>query len=166
MRSTGFISRSRDGNFNALLISRYQNYQSTAPNDVIDIAHLASFQFAGVEKPIAGSRFMYSYDAAAEVLSRHELGFETAQGVGRGDIHPAFSLPEFIHGWTLRPELGAEETIYSQRLQPASTVNSLPQALDEAINRNVLHFSMEVRTPTLAKDFRPQAVRLRVQAHR
>ena len=153
VRSTGFISRSRDGNFNALLISRYQNYQSTAPNDVIDIAHLGSFQFAGVEKPIAGSKFMYQYDAAAEVLSRHELGFETAQGVGRGDVHPSISLPEFIRGWTLRPELGAEETIYSQRLQPASTLASLPQALNEAINRNVLHFSMEARTPTLARIF-------------
>jgi LPS-assembly protein len=153
VRSTGFISRSRDGNYNALLISRYQNYQSTLPNDVIDIAHLASFQFAGLEKPIAGSAFMYTYDAAAEALSRHELGFETAQGVGRGDVHPAISLPEFIKGWTLRPEIGAEETIYSQRLQPAGTVSTLPQALDEAINRNVLHFSMEARAPTLARIF-------------
>ena len=153
VRSTGFISRSQNGNFNALLISRYQNYQSTAPNDVIDIAHLASFQFAGLEKPIAGSGFMYTYDAAGEVLSRHELGFETAQGVGRGDVHPAISLPKFIRGWTLRPELGAEETLYSQRLQPATSVKSLPQALDEAINRNVLHFSMEARTPTLARIF-------------
>ncbi len=153
VRSSGFISRSRDGNFNALLISRYQNYQSTLPNDVIDIAHLASFQFAGVEKPIAGSGFMYSYDAAAEALSRHELGFETAQGVGRGDVKPTISLPEFLHGWTLRPEIGAEETVYSQRLQPASTPNSLPLALDEAINRNVLHFSMDVRPPTVARIF-------------
>lgn len=153
VRSWGFISRSRDGNFNALLISRYQNYQSLTPNDVIDIAHLASFQFAGLEKPIAGSGFMYQYDAAAEVLSRHELGFETAQGVGRGDVHPSISLPEFIHGWTLRPELGAEETLYSQRLQPAITPNSLPQAISDAINRNVLNFSLEVRPPTLARIF-------------
>ncbi len=153
VRSSGFASRSRDGNFNALLISRYQNYQSTSPNDVIDIAHLASFQFAGVEKPIAGSSFVYRYDAAAEALSRHELGFETAQGVGRGDVHPTISLPEFIRGWTFRPELGAEETIYSQRLQPASTINSLPQALNQAINRNVLNFGMQVRPPTLGKIF-------------
>lgn len=153
VRSSGFISRSSDGNFNALLISRYQNYQSTVPDDVIDIAHLGSFQFAGLEKPIAGSGFMYQYDAAAEVLSRHELGFETAQGVGRGDVRPTISLPEFIHGWTLRPELAAEETIYSQRLQPALSIASLPQALNQAINRNVLHFGMEVRPPTLERIF-------------
>ncbi len=153
VRSSGFVSRSRDGRFNALLGSRYQNYQSSAEGDVIDIAHLTSFQFAGMETPIADSRFMYTYDAAAEVLSRHEPGFETATAVGRGDIHPTVSLPAFIRGWTLRPELGAEETIYSQRLQPATTVMSLPQALNQAINRNVMHFSMEVRPPTLERIF-------------
>ena len=153
VNTSGFLSRSRDGNFGALLVSRYQNYQSTAPNDVIDIAHLTSFQFAGLEKPIAGSHFMYSYDAAGEGLARHEPGFDTAAVVGRGDLHPTISLPAFIQGWTFRPEVGAEETFYSQRLQPASSSNSLPQALDEAINRNVLHLAMEVRPPSLARIF-------------
>ena len=153
VRSTGFVSRSVDGRYEAVMASRYQNYQSSVEGDVIDIAHLTSFQFAGLETPIAGSQFMYTYDAAAEVLSRHEPGFETATAVGRGDVHPAISLPEFIHGWTLRPELGAEETIYSQRLQPATTATSLPQAISQTINRNVLHTSMEVRPPTLAKVF-------------
>ncbi len=153
VRSSGFISRSRDGRFDALLVSRYQNYQSSIEGDVIDIAHLTSFQFAGMEKPIADSRFMYTYDAAAEGLTRHEPGFQTASVVGRGDIHPTISLPAFIRGWTFRPEMGVEETIYSQRLQPATTVTSLPQALDEAINRNVLNFSMEVRPPTLERIF-------------
>jgi LPS-assembly protein len=151
VRSTGFISRSRNGNFSALLISRYQNYQSSVQGDVIDIAHLPSFQFAGVEKPVAGSRFMYAYDVAGEGLSRHEPGFETATLVGRGDFHPWISMPNFIRGWTLRPEIGAEETIYSQRLLPATSTNTLPKAIDQAINRNVLHTSMEVRPPTLSK---------------
>jgi len=153
VRSTGFISRTVNGDFSALLISRYQNYQSAATGDVIDIAHLGSFQFAGMEKPILGSPFMYTYDVAAEALSRHEPGFQTATAVGRGDVHPAISLPEFIQGWTLRPELGAEETIYTQRLQPASAVNALPQAINNPINRNVLNFSFEVRPPTLGKIF-------------
>jgi len=153
VRSSGFISRSVDGRFSSLLISRYQNYESTNPDDVIDIAHLTSFQFAGLEKPIFDSPFMYTYDVAGEGLSRHEPGFQTASIVGRGDVHPSISLPEFIQGWTFRPEVGAEETIYSQRLQPVSTINSLPQALNQAINRNVLNLSMEVRPPTLSKIF-------------
>ena len=67
-------------------------------------------------------------------------------------IPPSACRSSFADG-RFGPELGAEETLYSQRLQPATTLNSLPQALNEAINRNVLHFSMEVRPPTLAKIF-------------
>jgi len=153
VRSSGFISRSRNGNFSGIMMSRYQNYQSSATGDVIDIAHLPTLEFANVEKPLFGSRFMYTYDAAGEGLTRHEPGFETAPLVGRGDVRPSISLPEFLHGWTLRPELGAEETIYSQRLLPATSTNTLPKAVTEAINRNVLHTSMEVRPPTLERFF-------------
>jgi LPS-assembly protein len=153
VHSFGFISRSRDGNFGSLILARYQNYQSSANGDVIDIAHLPSFQFAGFERPLFGSRFMYAYDAAGEGLSRHEPNFETADLVGRGDVHPSISMPNFLHGWTLRPEFGVDETIYSQRLQPASASNTLPKAISEAINRNVLHTSFEIRPPTLAKIF-------------
>ena len=96
---------------------------------------------------------MYAYDAAGEGLSRHEPAFETASLVGRGDVHPWISMPNFIRGWTLRPELGLDETIYSQRLLPASSTNPLPQAINEAINRNVLHTSFEIRPPTLGKIF-------------
>jgi LPS-assembly protein len=151
--SSGFISRSRNGNFGGVMMARYQNYQSSTNGDVIDIAHLPSLQFAGFEKPILGSRFMYSYDLAGEGLSRHEPGFQTAPLVGRGDIHPWISIPTFLRGWTLRPELGAEETVYSQRLLPASSTNTLPMAVSEVINRNVLHTSMEVRPPTLERIF-------------
>jgi LPS-assembly protein len=153
VHSFGFISRSRDGNFGAILAGRYQNYQSSTQGDVIDIAHVPSLQFAGLERPLFGSRFMYAYDVAGEGLSRHEPGFQTASLVGRGDVHPSISMPNFLHGWTIRPELGADETVYSQRLLAASATNTLPRAIDETINRNVLHTSLEVRPPTLAKVF-------------
>ncbi len=59
---------------------------------------------------------MYTYDAAAEGLSRHEPGFQTATVVGRGDIHPTISLPEFIRGWTLPSGAGSRR----DHLQPAA----------------------------------------------
>lgn len=153
VHSFGYVSRSRDGNFGAVVMARYQNYQSSATGDVIDIAHIPSFELAGLEKPIAGSRFMYAYDVSGEGLSRHEPGFQTAPLVGRGNFHPWISMPNFINGWTIRPEIGADETIYSQRLLPASSNNVLPKAISEAINRNVLHTSLEIRPPTIAKIF-------------
>ncbi len=107
---------------------------------------------AGVEKPIGSTPFMYAYDLAGEGLSRHEPGFQTASVVGRADVHPWFSMPEFLHGWTLRPELGLDETFYTQQLQPG-TSTSLPRAVSDSINRNVLHTSMEIRPPTVSKIF-------------
>ena len=79
VRSSGFISKSWTSNFLGLYMSRYQNYQSTIHGDVIDIAHIPSFQMAGIESPIAGSKFMYTYDVAGEGVSRHEPGFETQE---------------------------------------------------------------------------------------
>jgi LPS-assembly protein len=153
VHSSGFISRSVNGNYTAVMMSRYQNYQSANQGDVIDIGNIPSLQLAGLEKPIAGSRFMYSYDVAGEGLSRHEPGFQTNSVVGRGDIHPWISMPNFLHGWTLRPELGLDETVYSQRLLAASSSNTLPRAINQSINRNVLHTSFEFRPPTIERVF-------------
>ncbi len=77
-----------DGQLRGLLMSRYQNYQSTVTGDVIDIAHIPSFQMAGVEKPIFNSKFMYTYDVAGEGVSRHEPGFQTPNVVGRSTLTP------------------------------------------------------------------------------
>ena len=102
VRSAGFVSKSWSGNFLGLYMSRYQNYQSTVHGDVIDIAHIPSFQMAGLENPIAGSKFMYTYDLAGEGVSRHEPGFQTQNVVGTlrhlpdrlaADVLPRMDLP-------------------------------------------------------------------------
>src|SRR5262249_40045251 len=123
VRSNGYIYRNRNGFSLGYLVARYQDYQSEAPGDVIDIAHLSTLEFSSLERPFRHLRLMYSYDFAAEALSRHELGFETATAVGRLDGYPRVSLPTFLHGWTFRPEAGFRETYYTQRLvtEPGST---------------------------------------------
>jgi LPS-assembly protein len=135
-------------------MSRYQNYQSTVHGDVIDIAHIPSLQMAGVENPIAGSKFMYTYDLAGEGVSRHEPGFQTKNVVGRFDIYPTISLPTFFRGWTFRPEVGVRETVYSERLLPTENdTGVIGIAVAEALNRNVASASMEIRPPSVARIF-------------
>lgn len=151
VRSGGFLSRSWDGNFGGLLISRYQNYQSTTHGDVIDIAHTPSFQLGGVERPLFRTPIMFAYDFAAGGLSRHEPGFETAAAVARVDARPRLSLPTFFRGWTFRPEIGVDETYYSQRLKPGGT--TVGTAINDPINRNVLQTIMEIRPPSIRKIF-------------
>lgn len=154
VRSSGFISKSWSGNFTGLWIARYQNYQSTIHGDVIDIAHIPSFQMAGVENPIFNSKFMYSYDLAGEGVSRHEPGFQTQNVVGRFDIYPRASLPTFLRGWTFRPEVGVRETVYSERLLPTeNNTGVIGVAVAQSLNRNVGLASMEVRPPSLARIF-------------
>jgi LPS-assembly protein len=154
VRSAGFISKSWDSNFGGLWISRYQNYQSTVHGDVIDIAHIPSLQLAGVETPIANSRFMYAYDVAGEGVSRHEPGFQTQNVVGRFDILPTVSMPTFLNGWTFRPEIGVRETVYSERLIPTqNNTGVIGIAVAQALNRNVGYASLEMRPPSLSRIF-------------
>ena len=154
VRSSGFVSKSWSGNFLGLWMSRYQNYQSTVNGDVIDIAHIPSFQMAGVENPIFNSKFMYTYDVAGEGVSRHEPGFQTQNVVGRLDANPNISLPMFLRGWTFRPEAGVRETFYTERLIPSGgNTGIIGVAVAQALNRNVLLASMEMRPPSVAKIF-------------
>jgi LPS-assembly protein len=154
VRSAGFVNKSWSGNYLGLWISRYQNYQSTVNGDVIDIAHIPSFQMAGMENPLFNSKFMYTYELAGEGVSRHEPGFQTQNVVGRLDAYPTISLPAFLRGWTFRPEAGVRETLYTERLIPTSgTTGVIGVAVAQALNRNVLLASMEVRPPSVAKIF-------------
>src|SRR5271169_2413056 len=154
VRSAGFVSKSWSGNYFGLLASRYQNYQSTVQGDVIDIAHIPSLQMAGMENPIFNSKFMYTYEFAAEGVTRHEPGFQTPSIVGRLDAYPTVSLPTFLRGWTFRPEVGARETLYTERLIPSNgNTGAIGVAVAQTINRNVLLASMEVRPPSIAKIF-------------
>jgi len=152
VRSNGFVFRDRDGYSLGYLVARYQDYQSENPGDVIDIAHLSTFEFSSLQRPFNRSRLMYSYDFAAEVLSRHEPGFQTANGVGRMDAYPKISLPTFLHGWTLSPEAGVRETYYTQRLvtEPGTAA---PVAVSDPVNRNVFAASMDIRPPSVGKIF-------------
>jgi LPS-assembly protein len=152
VRSNGFIYRDRNGYSLGYLVARYQDYQSETPGDVIDIAHLSTFEFSSLERPFNRSRLMYSYDFAAEALSRHEPGFETAPAVGRLDAYPNVSLPTFLHGWTFRPEAGFRETYYTQRLVTESGTSTVV-AVSNPINRTVFAGAMDIRPPSLARIF-------------
>ncbi len=152
VRSDGFLSKNWNGFGFGVLASRYQNYQSTAPGDFIEINHAPSVELSSVERSFSRTNFVYAFDVAAEGVSRNEIGFSTASLVGRVDAAPYIALPAFLHGWTFRPEVGGRETYYSQRLAtgPSSSVGI---AVSDPINRNVFNASMEVRPPTLEKIF-------------
>lgn len=150
VKSNIFASKNFDGySFNSLF-SRYQNFQSTTPGDVVTILHLPTFDFASVDRRIGNSPVYWSFDTAAESLSRSQPGFVTPSSVERVDLYPRTSLPLLFHGWTLRPDAGVRDTYYSARLSPSSTFGA---PIGNDVNRRALLTSVEVRPPTLARIF-------------
>jgi LPS-assembly protein len=153
VRSTGFVYKNWNGYAFGVMADSYQDYQSDAPGDYIQIVHSPTIEFSSVERPFSRSSFVYSYDVAAAGVSRNEIGFETAPFVGRVDAAPYIAWPKLFDGWTFRPEIGARETYYSQRLEPGSSSTVVGIAVNDPINRNVANASLEVRPPTVSRIF-------------
>jgi LPS-assembly protein len=148
VKSQAFLSNTTRGfSYNAL-VQRYQDFESSQNGDVITILHAPTFTVSSVDRQLAHTPFYWSFDAAAEGLSRSEPGFHTGNLVGRFDLAPAISLPLTLHGWSLRPELALRNTLYTQQLMPGSNVGT---ALSDPINRKALEGSVELSPPALSR---------------
>jgi LPS-assembly protein len=152
VKSTMFVSKNFGGNSLNGFASRYQNFQSTDPGDVITILHIPALEASGVDQRIFHSPFYVSYDAAGEGLHRSEPNFVTGGLVGRFDIDPNIALPLLFHGWTIRPEAQLRNTLYTQQLIPPAPAPT-PIAERDVINRRSIDSSLELLPPPLVKVF-------------
>ncbi len=137
--------------------SRYQNFQSTTPHDSIEIRALPSIQFSGADRRLF-PRFplYYSFDSAAEGLSRSEPSLETAGFISRFDLSQRFSLPLHLGDFRLTPSFGFRTTHYGSSLQTvgATTSGLIRGVSPNEINRITEEFTLDLRAPSLAKVFR------------
>ena len=122
VKSDAFLSNTTRGLFYNASTRRYQNFESTTPGDVITILHAPTLEASSVDHEFGHSPLYWSYDAAAEGVSRSEPSFRTAPLVGRFDFRPNISFPVVLQGWSMRPELSLRETFYTQQLVPSSGV--------------------------------------------
>ena len=150
VKSTAFISDNKNGYSLGTYVGRYQNFQSSAPGDVITIVHAPSVESSSVDHQIGSSPLYWSYDAAAEGLSRREPSFVTAPVVARIDATPELTAPLHWKGWSVRPQVGIEDTWYSDRLGPSSGIG-VPET--ESINRHALDAEVEILPPSLTRLF-------------
>jgi LPS-assembly protein len=151
VKSVAFLSNTTNNYFTNGAAQRYQNFESTTTGDVITILHAPGFESSTVERQIGHSPFYWSYDGAAEGLSRSEPGFSTAPLLARLDFSPSLYLPLHLDGWSIAPELGLRDTYYSQRLIPAP--DSAGTAVSDDINRKALETSVDLRAPTIERIF-------------
>lgn len=150
VKSHAFLMAGHDGFFYSAATRRYQNFESTKTGDVITVLHAPGFEVSGVDRKLGKSPFYWSFEAAAEGLSRSEPSFRTANLLGRFDFKPSLSLPLVLRGWSVRPELSLRETFYTQKLVPTSGVGA---AMDDPINRKALEGTVEIRPPALERIF-------------
>ena len=155
VRSEAFLSNTTGGVFINGAMSRYQDFQSTTPGEVITILHAPGGEVSSVDQKLWGTAFHGSFDADAEGLSRSEPGFRTAPLVGRFDLSPAISLPRLFRGWAFRPALALRNTIYTQQLVPAAgtALTQVGTAVSNNLNRKSLEGSVELRPPAIDRIF-------------
>ncbi len=150
VKSKAFLSNTTNGfSYNAST-QRYQDFESTTAGDVVTILHAPSFEASSVDRQLGASPFYWSYEAAAEGLSRSEPGFSTGPLVGRLDLQPSIALPLKLGGWSFRPEFALRDTGYTEQL---ATSGGVKVAESDPINRKALEASVEVRPPALSRIF-------------
>jgi LPS-assembly protein len=151
VKSVAFLTKNYQGfSFNTSA-SRYQNFQSPAPGDVVTILHAPTAEVSGVDQRIGNSPFYWSFNVAGGGLSRHELTFDTADLVARADAYPRVSLPLVLRGWTLRPEIAVRDTFYTQRRLPGIGIGTTASA---SVNRKAVEGTLELRPPALSRVFK------------
>lgn len=143
VKSKAFLSNTTDDFFYNASMQRYQDFESTNAGDVVTILHAPSFEVSSVDRQLGPSPFYWSYEAAAEGLSRSEPGFSTAALVGRFDLEPTVSLPLKLDGWSFRPEFSLRDTEYTQQLGTSSSGARVAES--DPINRWAVEGSVEVR---------------------
>jgi LPS-assembly protein len=151
VKSTAFASRTDNGHSYNLMFSRYQNFQSATPGDLITIVHAPAVDLGSVDEKIGKTPLYYSYDTSFGGVSRREPNFVTANVVGRFDAVPSLSAPLHFKGWDFRPELDLHETYYTERLLPSATGIGMPAA--NPVNRKALETAFEITPPTIGKIF-------------
>jgi LPS-assembly protein len=159
VKSSAYATKAFDGYDLSVFARRYQNFQSTAPDDVVQILHTPSVDFSSANRRLFGPLHL-GFDTAAEGLQRSQPAvllsptpsnpFQTNGLVGRFDLAPHLNAPIFLRGWTFRPEIAVRDTYYSQRLLGNGTPSPTTGG---AINRRALTAEFELRPPTLVRVF-------------
>ena len=141
--------------------SRYINYGQVDPSieDVV-IGHLPSIDATAVQHSLAGTHLLWSAEGSADGLNRHEPDFQTANEVGRVDVHPMLAAPLHLRGLDLLPEVGVRETFYSKSQAPTFKLDPftgffVPIYRSASLNRKDVEAGLEIRAPVVERDFTP-----------
>ena len=172
VRSQIFLANTTNGFHFDVLAERYQNFEICNPQtetnagcttltqtELIRTLHTPSFFVSGEERQLGNTPLYWSFMSAAEGLQLREapqgnanVGFRTADLVGRFDFAPSLSMPLQWRGWSFRPELTLRDTLYTEQYD-AALAASTGRAADDNLNRKSVETSVELRPPALSRVF-------------
>ncbi|HEX6505369.1 MAG TPA: LPS assembly protein LptD [Terriglobales bacterium] len=161
--SQGFLSKNTRGYSYNLWLQRYENFLGFQSGQQITIEHLPSLEFSTVDREFGESGLFWNLDTALDGLHRSQpafgsdAAFSTGPLVGRFDVNPSASWPLQYRGWSLRPELAIDDTLYTERQSLSTTTSttgaaiSVTDAIHQFINRKAAQASVELRPPALER---------------
>ncbi len=154
VQSTLSLTNVHNGFIPSAYLGRLQTFASSTSGDEARILHLPSLRFDSLDSRLGSTPLYWGLGSSIGRLSRAELDFN-ARNVGRIDIYPRISLPIVAGGWSLVPELAVRDTTYSGSQNPDLTGanGGTPYLSHEALHRSDFEFSVDLRPPTIEKDF-------------
>ena len=171
VKSQIFLSNTTNGFHYNALGERYQNFEVCDPKvssacgsltqtELVRVLHTPSFFVSGEERQLGHTPLYWSFGSAVEGLQRRQIGFGTTEPdglrtdplVGRFNLSPSLSMPIEWQGWSFRPELTLNDTLYTERFNPALAFSN-GSAQEELINRKSLETAFEIRPPALSRIF-------------
>jgi len=161
-RSQVFVNKNAgDYSFNFLA----RNQVTSLPNARIRIRNLPSIELQKRPSPLSYFERLavyFSFEGALEGVSRKETVenlaiFESETGgvpiitpsvVQRLDVNPTFSVPVYFNGWSATTTASLRGTYYSNSIDPLTRI-----VLGRDVSRAYANFSLDVRSPALARNF-------------
>ncbi len=135
-------------------VFRYQDFQSTTPDDSIQIRSMPSLQFTGHDRPLFGDApIFFSFDSAADFLNRSQVGLSTPAFVSRFDAFPRATTPFHFGHWDFVASFGVRATGYTNSVE--STITSGGEhVLGTDRVRTAGQVDLDIRPPALEKIFK------------
>jgi LPS-assembly protein len=146
--SAFFMTRNHRSFSTNMILERDEVY---FPERSLIVRKTPSLELSSLGTPIGKTPLIFYLRAAVEGLYRGDSIMETPTIVQRLDLFPrvALRLPA-LAGFSLVPSLGVRETYYGARI----TDESRPEIVPRSLFRQYLDFELDLRTPTIEKDFK------------
>ncbi len=137
------------------VFERWENFQSTQPDDKILIRKLPELQFLSRPRQFRDWPVWFEFSSAAGLLRRSQLEFQTRRFVERLDVEPRVTTAFRWRQFALIPSFAFRGTYYGSSLDgPLAAGERSPPVTGDNIVRAARDLSVRLELPALAKVMR------------